>query len=213
MNRLVKFSVLVCLLLTAAGTPLSLAAQEKHFPVVVMSMAERGGGWIQNNCRWCYFALINIATGGIYKSQVLTRFYSFIEDIPQGKYAVYYFYCGTESADPELNDSFFGIIDIDSDSIFYLGNFDIRHDTLRKHVEMYRTHNRVALDHFMRRPLRKLRKRGYTDYGIVFYQTPKTNVILVDIVPQYDNTLLPDRLISTQPDRPVNDTWESSFDL
>lgn len=74
-----------------------------------------------------YFSLVNVETGTIYYSEVISVFkqrHSIIENLPPGKYQVFYFGGSAivESTDNPVH-QYFGYFEFETRKSYYLGNF------------------------------------------------------------------------------------------
>ena len=162
------------LLLTCFPVKTVAETKEKEFPVVVFSAYTHYGFSVF--IFGMYLEMTNLTTGAIYKSRALNGRYAIIESIPQVEYVVSY--CEVSSGESiwfssnsvELSD-FFGIIVIDTDSIWYLGDFRISANYKRAVVKR-------AERMLPERVLKRLRNNGYDRYGICIYKTPETAVTL-----------------------------------
>lgn len=187
----------VALLALAAGlllqplSPVKTAAETraKEFPVVVFSAFTQYG--LNTSIFGMYLELTNLATGEVYRSGEFWRYsrFSVIENIPQGRYVVTY----CEAALPNgtffsccsaaLTD-FFGVIEIDSDSIWYLGDYKIR--VLSNSNDAFFKWTGKPLSN---RVLRKLYKDGYNRYRVHIFEPVETVITLknTDFTPIIEN--------------------------
>lgn len=180
MKKTVAVHILAVSLLLLTLFPVKTAAEprEKEFPVVVFSAFTQIG--LNTSIFGMYLELTNLATGEVYPSGEFWRYsrFSVIENIPQGRYVVTYceaalpngvFFSNCSDA---LTD-FFGVIEIDSDAIWYLGDYKIRVLGNAKDAVFKLTGKPIS-----NRVYRKLLKDGYGRYSVHFFEPAEMVVTL-----------------------------------
>lgn len=105
------------------------------------------------------FSLVNLESGKIYYSKVFSFFkqrHSIIENLPAGKYRMYYFQGvpAVEGLSSNLQE-YFGELDFEPNSAYYLGNF-IGRSKVGKNTPLVYT---IDKDEIPRKLLKTLKKR------------------------------------------------------
>lgn len=167
------------LLLTLFPVKTLAETKEKEFPVVIFSAFTQYG--LATSIFGMYMELTNLSTGAVYRSTDYYSRYSVIENIPQGRYIVTYceaampsgIYFSNYSEDLSV---FFGVIDIDSDAIWYLGDFRIR-VLAGSNEAVFKLTNKALSN----RVLKHLHKDGYGRHDLCIYETPEKIVSLKNI--------------------------------